>query len=167
MTGREDDDAAQEAAVRSREYPARPIVGVGGVVVVPMAGGERGIVLIKRRYPPLAGRWSLPGGTQEVGETLQEAVARELLEETGLLVEVGPVLIVFDRITRDAAGRVHYHYVLVDYACRPVGGRLEAGSDVSDVAVVAPGELPGYDLTPETLDVIGRALGWPAPAPPS
>jgi ADP-ribose pyrophosphatase YjhB (NUDIX family) len=79
-----------------REYPERPIVGVGAVIV---EGGK--VLLIRRRYEPLKGQWSLPGGAVEVGEALERAVEREMLEETGLAVDVGPVIEVFDRITRD------------------------------------------------------------------
>jgi len=104
----------------SREYPARPIVGVGAVIVM----DDRRVVLVKRRYEPLAGQWSLPGGRLEVGETLEAGTRREIREETGLAVEVGPVVEVFDRNLVDEAGRVRYHFVLVDYLCRPVGGRL-------------------------------------------
>ena len=77
----------------SRTYPERPIVGVGAVILV-----DGKVVLIKRRFEPLAGQWSLPGGTLEVGESLEAGTAREILEETGLVVEVGPVIEVFDRI---------------------------------------------------------------------
>ena len=100
------------------------------------------MLIVKRKYDPLAGQWSLPGGGVEVGETLEESVAREMLEETGLEVEVGPVIEVFDRITRDEQGEVRYHFVLVDYLCWPVGGELRAGSDVADARFVDPAELP-------------------------
>ena len=92
-------------------------------------------MLIKRRFEPLAGRWSLPGGTLELGESLHEGLVREMREETGLVVEVGPLVELFDRITRDDDGRVRFHYVLADYLCRPVGGILEPGSDVAEVAL--------------------------------
>ena len=106
---------------------------------------DRGrVVLIKRRFEPLAGQWSLPGGAVDVGETLAECVAREMLEETGLVVEVGPVVEVFDRIMRDDEGRVQFHYVLVDYLCRPIGGELRAGSDVADAVYAAPEELARF-----------------------
>jgi len=136
-----------------REYPDRPFVGVGAVIV---DAGR--VVLIKRRFEPLAGEWSLPGGHVEVGESLQAAVAREMEEETGLLVEVGPVVEVFDRIMRDAEGRVRFHFVLVDYLCWPVGGRLQAASDVSEAALVDPLELGPYGLTAKATNVIERAM---------
>lgn len=139
-----------------RLYPARPIVGVGGVIV----DGDR-VVLIKRKYEPLAGRWSIPGGTLEVGEGLEEGVARELVEETGLVVRVGPVVEVFDRILRDEDGRVKYHFVLVDYLCLPVGGSLQAGDDVSDAEWVGFGDLAPYDLTVKATEVLRRAERMP------
>jgi ADP-ribose pyrophosphatase YjhB (NUDIX family) len=117
-----------------------------------------GVVLIKRRYEPLAGRWSLPGGTVEVGESLEAAVAREVTEETGLVVTVGPVVEVFDRILRDEDARVRFHFVLVDYLCRPVGGQLQHGSDVDDAVIADPGRLDEYRLTDKARSVIRRAL---------
>lgn len=142
--------------VSQRLYPARPIVGVGGVIV---DGGH--VVLIKRKYEPLAGRWSIPGGTLEVGEGLEEGVARELQEETGLIVRVGPVVEVFDRILRDEDGRVKYHFVLVDYLCLPVGGTLQAGDDVSEAEWVGFDGLEPYDLTAKATEVLRRAEGMP------
>ena len=136
-----------------RQYPARPIVGVGAVIV---DAGK--VVLVKRRYEPLAGRWSLPGGTLEVGETLKAAVIREMREETGLDVEVGPLLEVFDRIITDDAQRVRYHFVLVDYLCWPVGGRLEASSDVEEAVLVGPEAFAEYDLTENAESLIAQAL---------
>ena len=138
----------------SRQYPDRPFVGVGAVVV----NGAGRVLLVKRRFEPLAGQWSLPGGAVDVGETLEACIMRELREETGLDVEVGPVIEVFDRIMRDAAGRVQYHYVLVDYVCRPSGGTLTAASDVSDVAWVETGELAEFGLTDKATAVIGQGI---------
>ena len=140
------------AAPSGREYPARPIVGVGGVVFI-----EGRVLLIKRRFEPLAGRWSLPGGALEVGETLAEGLAREMKEETGLDVDVGPVIDVFDRITRDDAGRPRFHYVLADFLCTVRAGVPTAASDVAEVALVEPGDLAQYGLTPKTIEVIARA----------
>ena len=137
----------------TRQYPERPIVGVGAVIVK-----EGKVLLVKRRYEPLAGRWSLPGGTLELGETLAEGVAREMREETGLEVEVGPVIDVFDRIMTDDARRIRYHFVLVDYLCWPVSGELQASSDVDDAVFVDPRALEPFDLTPKAKSVIERAL---------
>jgi mutator protein MutT len=136
-----------------RQYPERPIVGVGAVIVK-----DGKVLLVKRRYEPLAGRWSLPGGTLELGETLEEGVAREMREETGLEVEVGPVIEVFDRIMADDARRIRYHFVLVDYLCWPVSGELQAGSDVDEAVFVDPGALEPFALTPKAQSVIERAL---------
>jgi mutator protein MutT len=135
-------------------------VGVGAVIV------SRGrVVLIRRRFEPLAGEWSLPGGAVEIGETLEECVAREMEEETGLRVEVGPVIEVFDRIVRDADGRVQYHYVLVDYLCWAVAGDLRAGSDVADAVLVDAADLDAYALTAKAVAVIERALQLAREAP--
>jgi 8-oxo-dGTP diphosphatase len=143
-----------------RSYPARPVVGVGAVVLV----GDR-VVLVERREAPLAGQWTLPGGVLEVGETLQAGVAREIREETGLQVDVGPLVEVFDRILFDRAGRVRYHFVLVDYLCWPRGGQLRAGSDVADVKLAAPDELDRYWVSPKARAVVARALAL-ASSPP-
>ena len=118
-------------------------------------------MLVKRRFEPLAGQWSLPGGAVEVGETLERSIAREVEEETGLIVDVGPIVEVFDRILLDSDGRVQYHFVLIDYLCRPTGGRLAAGSDVGDVAIVDLGQLEPYALTAKALDVIDKAVKLP------
>jgi 8-oxo-dGTP diphosphatase len=136
-----------------RLYPSRPIVGVGAVIIE-----EGRVVLIKRRYEPLAGQWSLPGGTLEVGETLEAGVAREMLEETGLEVEVGPVIDVFDRILFDADRKVRYHFVLVDYLCHPRGGTLAAASDVTDAVYVYPDNLAEYKLTPKAEEMIRKGF---------
>jgi ADP-ribose pyrophosphatase YjhB (NUDIX family) len=144
----------------SRQYPVLPVVGVGAVVV---EGGK--VLLVKRKYEPLAGQWSIPGGGVEVGETLTDCVAREIREETGLDITVGPVVEVLDRIMRDDEGRVRYHFVLVDYLCWVEGGALQPASDVLDARFVDPADLPGYGLAAVTTDVIGRALDLDRAAP--
>jgi 8-oxo-dGTP diphosphatase len=151
------DARADDARPSTRRYPERPIVGVGAVV---LEDGK--VLLIKRRFEPLAGQWSLPGGTLEIGETLAAGVARELLEETGLVVEVGPVVDVFDRILFDPDQRVRYHFVLIDYLCRPVGGRLQAASDVADALFADPADLASFRMTPKTVAIIERALAMAA-----
>ncbi|HXE81580.1 MAG TPA: NUDIX domain-containing protein [Vicinamibacterales bacterium] len=145
--------AASAAEPSRRQYPERPVVGIGGAIV-----DQGRVVLIRRRYEPLAGQWSLPGGTLKLGETLEAAVRREMREETGLEVEVGPVVDVFDRILLDPDDRVRYHFVLVDYLCRPVGGELRAGSDVSDAVFAERSALPAYGLTAKALAIATRAL---------
>jgi 8-oxo-dGTP diphosphatase len=145
----------------TRQYPERPIVGVGAVIV-----DEGKVLLVKRKYEPLKGQWSLPGGMVEIGETLETALAREMLEETGLRVEVGPVIEVFDRIMRDEERRVRYHFVLIDYLCWPAGGEsLEAGSDVEEAIWVAPAALGDYALTEKATSVIERGLTLARDAP--
>ena len=149
-----------DARPDSRQYPERPIVGVGAVIV------EAGrVLLVKRRFEPLSGRWSLPGGTLELGETLETGIAREMREETGLEIEVGPVIEVFDRIMFDTERRVQYHFVLVDYLCWPIGGDLQAGSDVDAAVMVDPASLDAYDLTAKARAVIARALELDREAP--
>ena len=127
---------------------------------------EGRVVLVKRRFEPLAGQWSLPGGAVEIGETLEACVAREMAEETGFVVEVGPVIEVFDRITHDEDGRVRYHFVLVDYLCWPIGGELRAGSDVAEAVLAEPSELAQYELTEKATAVIERALEMARDMPP-
>ena len=148
--------------MNDRQYPDRPVVGVGGVIF-----SDGRIVLIRRRFEPLAGQWSLPGGIVELGETLEAGVAREMVEETGLQVEVGPVIEVFDRIYTDETKRVRYHYVLVDYLCWPVGGELRAGGDVDAAVLVDPADLRDYHLTDKATAVIARALQLAREAPRS
>jgi mutator protein MutT len=148
------------SATDTRQYPDRPIVGVGGVII-----DEGKVVLIRRRYEPLKGQWSLPGGTVEVGETLEAALAREMLEETGLVVDVGPVIEVFDRIMRDEQRRVRYHFVLIDYLCWRVAGDLHAGSDVDAAVWADPQQLAGYELTDKATSVIERGLTLAREAP--
>jgi ADP-ribose pyrophosphatase YjhB (NUDIX family) len=144
----------------TRQYPERPIVGVGAVIV-----SDGKVVLVKRKFEPLKGHWSLPGGMVEVGETLEAALAREMLEETGQRVEVGPVIEVFDRIMRDEERRVRYHFVLIDYVCWPADGSLQAGSDV-DLAIWAdPAALGQYALTEKATSVIQRGLTLAREAP--
>jgi 8-oxo-dGTP diphosphatase len=136
-----------------RTYPDRPIVGVGAVVV----DNDR-VLLVRRAHEPLKGEWSLPGGAVEVGETLRDAVTREVLEETGLEVEVGPVVEVLDRIRPDPDGRVRYHFVLIDYLCRLVGGTLACASDAEDVAWAGLNELGGYGVAESAIAVIRQAF---------
>ena len=134
------------------EGPRGPSVGVGGVVI------HRGrVLLIKRGKEPLQGRWVVPGGTVELGESLEEALVRELEEETAVRVRPLDLLTVFDRIDR-VAEQVRYHYVIVDYLCEYVGGEARAGSDAADVAWVIEGDLGTFDLPPKALEVVEDAF---------
>jgi ADP-ribose pyrophosphatase YjhB (NUDIX family) len=141
--------------VTDRSYPDRPVLGVGAVVLV-----EGRVVLVKRAHPPLQGEWNLPGGAVEVGETLEAACAREVLEETGLEVRVGPVIEVFDRIMRDTAQKVQYHFVLVDYLCHATGGVLRSGSDATEITLADPADLERFALTGKAIEIIGKGLSF-------
>ncbi len=137
----------------SRRYPSRPFLGVGALI---FEGSN--LLLVERGKEPLKGYWSLPGGIVETGEKLEEGIRREVREETGLEVEPMSVFEIFERIIPDAEGRAEYHYVLIDYLCRAVGGRLAPASDVSNVAWVAEQNLGRYRLTEGTLAVVERAF---------
>lgn len=137
----------------SREYPEFPFVGVGAIIV-----RDGRVLLIRRGQAPLLGEWSLPGGVLECGETLREAVVREACEETGLAVEAGELLGVYERITRGDDGRVRYHYVLIDFLCHLTGGEVQAASDAADARWFAPEELDSLKLPQDTRNVIGKGL---------
>src|SRR5271169_4922177 len=140
----------------AREYPERPVVGIGGVVI------EDGrALLIRRGSEPLRGQWSIPGGTLEIGESLQAGVARELQEETGLEVRVLDMIEVFDRIFPAETGDgsrtgdgPKFHYVIVDYLCERISGEAHAASDVTDVAFAREDELKQYHLTETATRVL-------------
>jgi ADP-ribose pyrophosphatase YjhB (NUDIX family) len=136
-----------------REFPEVPLVGVGAVIIE-----EARVVLVKRAHPPLQAGWSIPGGVLEVGELVREAAIREAREETGLTVEPGELLGVYDRVLRDAGGRVQYHYILVDFLCRRVAGDIVAASDAAEVRWFTREELPALKLAEDTLDVIRKGF---------
>jgi 8-oxo-dGTP diphosphatase len=138
-----------------REYPEAPIVGVGAVVI----DGTK-VLLVRRGQEPLKGEWSLPGGALELGETLQQGVVREVLEETGLIVAPGGIIEILDRITQDeTSGRVRYHYVLIDFVCQVTGGALCPATDAEEVQWVERDQLQnGFRLAPVTISVIEKAF---------
>ena len=144
----------------SREYPERPVVGVGGVII-----DQGRTLLIRRGSEPLLGEWSIPGGTLELGESLQEGVARELLEETGIEVRVLELIEVFDRIFPEdgatgvaAKEKPRFHFVIVDYLCERLGGKPRAGSDVTDVAFASEEQLARFHLTETATRVLKKAF---------
>ena len=138
-----------------REFPLCPLVGVAGVVV---HGGR--VLLIKRNRQPLKGEWSIPGGLVELGEELQQAVRRELKEETGLDIEPVEMLMVIDRIIRGGrwGRRIRYHYVIIDYLCRFLGGRLAPASEVLDARWVRPKDLAKYHLPEKAVEVVEQGF---------
>ena len=136
-----------------RDYPEHPIIGVGAVIV-----RSDHALLVRRATEPLKGEWSVPGGVLELGEKLRVGAAREALEETGMTVEVGDVLDVFDSIIPDARGRTQYHFVLIDFLCRPIAGEAKAGSDVSDLKWINEEDLAHLDLRDSIAEVVRKGL---------
>jgi 8-oxo-dGTP diphosphatase len=132
-----------------REYPDAPLVGVGAIII-----DQERVLLVRRGKEPLAGSWSIPGGLLDIGETLSQAVVREAFEETGLTVEAGELLGVYDRIMPDADQRTRYHYVLVDFLCRRISGELQAAGDAADARWFTSSELGQISLAEDTAEVI-------------
>ncbi len=145
----------------SREYPAHPLVGVGAVVL------DRGrVLLVKRGGQPSSGKWSLPGGLVELGETTIDAVRREIREECGIDIEVAGVAGVVDRVVRDGDGRVRYHYVLVDYLAFAQSGPVTAGTDAAEARWVEVDAVDALDITDGLVDMIRRAVALAGPDAP-
>jgi len=136
-----------------REFPEVPLVGVGAVIIE-----DARVLLVKRAHPPLQAQWSIPGGVLEVGELVRDAAIREAREETGLIVEPADLLGVYDRVLRNAEQRVQYHYVLIDFLCRRVGGQLQAASDAAEVSWFTREELHTLKLAEDTQDVIRKGF---------
>ena len=137
-----------------RDYPDRPLLGVGAIIV-----RHEKVLVVRRATPPLKGDWSIPGGLVETGETTRQAVVREISEETGLTIEPIELIEVFERILRDRDSRVQYHFVVIDYLCRIVSGASRPGSDVSEIRWAQFDDLEALRITPETRNVIQKALG--------
>lgn len=136
-----------------RLYPRRPLVAVGAVVW----DGSR-VLLERRGRPPAQGSWVIPGGLIELGETATAAICREVREECGIEIEVGPLLGLFEPILRDEAGRIRYHYTIIDFLAFYRGGALRPGDDAAEVRWVTPDDLPRYELSAATRAMIARAL---------
>jgi ADP-ribose pyrophosphatase YjhB (NUDIX family) len=134
-------------------------------VILTGAGDDLSVVIARRGREPHAGVWSLPGGAVEPGETLVEAVAREALEETGLVVTPVDVVGIFDEIVREADGRVRYHYVIVDYLCQATGGTLAAADDACEVEAVPVERIEARGLAPRVITAIRRGLAVPPGVP--
>lgn len=136
----------------SRRYPERPLVGVGGVVI---KDGQ--VLLVRRGRPPAKGQWSIPGGLVHVGEALAAALERELAEETGLKIRVGPLVYVMERVVPDGQGRIAYHYVVLDYLCDWLSGQPRPSSDADAAGWFDLDDLDRLGLNPETAQVIVEA----------
>jgi 8-oxo-dGTP diphosphatase len=135
-----------------REYPDVPLVGVGAIII------DNGrVLLVKRGHAPLLGQWSIPGGVLEIGEMLRQTAIREAREETGLEVEPGELLGVFDRVIREN-GRIRYHYVLIDFLCRLVSGTPCCGSDADEVRWFTQEEVAHLKVAPDTAEVIRKGF---------
>lgn len=136
-----------------REFPEAPLVGIGAIIIE-----DSRVLLVRRAHPPLQAQWSIPGGVLEVGELVREAAIREVREETGLAVVPGVLLGVYDRILRNPEQRVQYHYVLIDFLCRRIGGELLAADDAAEVRWFTQAELPSLRLAEDTYDVIQKGF---------
>ena len=137
--------------MQDREFPQNPRIGVGIVLMI-----DKKLLLAKRKNPPAAQKWSLPGGLVELGETVKDAVRREALEETGLTIEVGKLLEVVELIDKAAEGNIRYHYILLDYLASASGGTLKAGSDVSALKLFDWRDLQKLELPILTREFIAR-----------
>jgi ADP-ribose pyrophosphatase YjhB (NUDIX family) len=141
--------------VRDHSRPARPVLAVAAVVV-----DDTGrVVLIRRGKAPDLGEWSIPGGAVELGESLADALRREIREETGLDVVVGELLEIYERVERDADGAIRFHFVVIDYRCTVTGGELRAGDDAVEAVFVDPADLDRYALRASAVRVIASATG--------
>lgn len=138
-----------------RHYPAAPLVGVAAAIFD--ADGQ--VLLVRRGRPPRQGQWGLPGGLLELGERLTDGVRREVMEECAIEVEIGELVTTFEYVQRDGAGRIEYHYVVLDYWARHLSGEAVAQDDADSVLWVAVAELAKLDVRPETVEVIAQAYG--------
>ena len=145
---------SDESHENQRAYPKKPLVGVGAVTI---KNGK--ILLIKRAFEPSAGKWSIPGGLVEVGEKLSEACARETEEETGIQVEILELINVFDMIDKDEDGKVKYHYVLVDFLAKPVGGQERKCAEVTEIQWATHDEAKKMDLSKTARKALEELFG--------
>ena len=136
-----------------REYPPIPIVSAHALIF-----REGRVLLVKRAHPPSQGRWSVPGGAIEVGETICAATRREVREECAIEVEIGPVIHVVDNIVPDGSGRIRFHYVVIYSLARYVNGEAHHRSDAAEVRWAAREELDVLDMHPLVRETVRRAF---------
>ena len=134
-----------------RQYPSQPLIGVGAVII-----HQSKILIVKRANEPAKGLWSVPGGVVELGEQLYKALTREVKEETGLEIDIERLLDAVDNIVFDKAGKIQYHYVLLDYLCRLRGGALKAADDVNEIQWVSLEALQSLPITPTLNRMIAK-----------
>ena len=139
------------------EYPDAPRLAVGGVVIK-----DDRVLLVRRGKPPAFGEWAIPGGSVELGETLQQAVKRELREETGITVRAGEICYTFEAVKRDDDGRVRFHYIIIDLTAEYISGEPAPASDVTEAAWLTPGDLAGRPINATTLELLNK-LGFMKP----
>ncbi|WP_022665716.1 NUDIX hydrolase [Desulfospira joergensenii] len=132
-----------------KEYPNRPALAVGAVVFK-----EDRILLVQRGNPPAKGVWAIPGGSVELGETLKQAVQREILEETGIRIRAGEPVYSFESIERDRDGKIRYHYYIVDFEAEYLGGEIRAGDDAEKAEWVSADQLDRMEINPKTRDLL-------------
>jgi len=137
-----------------REYPQKPIVGVGAIVIK-----EGRVLLVKRAAPPSRGSWAIPGGSLELGETLQSGAEREILEETGIRIRAGAPVYAFDFLQYDTNNQLQYHFVVVDMEAEYVAGEVQAADDALDARWVSPEDLKGMHVSKNTLKIL-KARGF-------
>ena len=137
-----------------REYAGHPMVGVGGIVL-----NEGKVLLVRRGQQPGYGKWSIPGGMVELGETLTEAIRREVLEECGIEIELADVVAVLERVIRREDERVRYHYILIDFLGYWKGGELQPASDILEARWADPSEMENLEMTDRTKQVVFEAMG--------
>lgn len=140
-------------------YPSTPRVAVGAVVFK-----DGRVLLVRRARAPAPGQWAIPGGSVNLGESLQCAAEREIHEETGIRIAAGEPAHVFDLVDADEAGRIRYHYVIVDLDAAYLGGDIRCGDDALEARWVAAGELADLDLSPATRRLLARRYGFGKPA---
>lgn len=146
---------SEPAAPSRGSYPPKPVVAVGAVVF-----RDNAVLLVKRGKPPSEDQWAIPGGSVHLGETLQTAAERELLEETGVTARAGQVVLTFDTVQRDPQGRVRYHYVIVDLEATYVDGEIRAGDDAADARWVSADDLQHLDVAPMTRNFLKKKYGF-------
>jgi len=133
--------------------PSSPQIGVGAVVFK-----DKKVLLVKRARPPAEGLWAIPGGRLKLGETLQQAAEREILEETGIVIRATKPIYTFDVIERDEAGRIQFHYVIVDLEAEYISGEPKAGDDAHEARWIAPDELSSLPVSDKTLELLTDVL---------